>query len=406
MNARDRLYLSVEGVSDRLRNPQPREDGRGGTVEVPLAVVTHGVIAENTAGGGPGTYDVDTGYIDELVQNFARKPGPATIYWSHDPKPRRSKSGEMPLPAAGRILEVWREGEELWGRLDLGPRAWNAVVEERGFFAFSIEASLDLTTATGDIDGWTLTGGIFTNNPALNVNFSTAQRGDGDFPRADDSIALRGGGRKEEGNMAPTATLETLQADVTRLTAETKQKDDRAKALEAENAELKKKLDAAPAADKVVALEHRMTALEESNKSLKLENDSLKKQTLARDVAQIVDTAIRAGAPPAFFGEWQKDPIAFLETRFGGKVEALKASVDALPKQPFGRTNVQTGVPATDGGAENPKEQLRLEAEKLAEEKNLSFSAALDQIRKTKPDVWKRGTEEYHTRNYPAASGE
>jgi hypothetical protein len=167
---------------NRLRVIEKYADGSGGLVEAPLAVETRGVRSARTASRGAEdeVFDLDADYLAQLVRNFGRKPGPVPIYYSHDTTPRRSQAGEAPLPAAGRIVNVWTEGAELWGRLDLGPKAWNLVVEERGFFGFSIEAAHAPSTAIGTVEGWVLVGGIFTNTPALNVQFaaSAAERED------------------------------------------------------------------------------------------------------------------------------------------------------------------------------------------------------------------------------------
>jgi hypothetical protein len=161
---------------NRLRVIEKYNDGSGGLVEAPLAVETLGVRSARTASRGAEdeVFDLDADYLAQLVRNFGRKPGPVPIYYSHDTTPRRSQAGEAPLPAAGRIVNVWTEGAELWGRLDLGPKAWNLVVEERGFFGFSIEAAHAPSTATGTVEGWALVGGIFTNTPALNVQFAAS----------------------------------------------------------------------------------------------------------------------------------------------------------------------------------------------------------------------------------------
>lgn len=144
----------VEVGTGRLRNAVPRGDGRGGTVDAPICAETLGLV--------------DGAMLDDLAATFGESAKPAPIYWSHESEGRRSKSGEMPVPALGTIRRVWREGSELWAELDLGPKAWEAVVEDRGFHSFSIEADREG-------DRWRLRGGIFTNTPAADVRFAAEE---------------------------------------------------------------------------------------------------------------------------------------------------------------------------------------------------------------------------------------
>jgi hypothetical protein len=351
-----------------------------------------------------------------MVQNFPRRNGPVNTYWSHDTKGRRSRnSGEAPALSAASVQKIWTDGDLLWGTLDAGPKAWSAVIEEKGVKSYSIEWGQDGENTQGErLSGSYLDAGIFTNDSALDMQWQASA------PDPDTKLRLSRplswASPVEEEDM-PAKTIE-------QLTTENEQLD--AKVKKFETAEAKRKTDDEATAAKITALEakvaakaepkadpEKITALERSNEELKGKNavlesgfEKLKSEQLGRDVIHICQKAIDEGVPPSKFPDFEKDPMALLAKR-GGTLEALKdiaASYDRVPfgTRKFGKTD--TGTASGD-----PEQALHLAATKLASEKNVAYTAALDLVRDQQPSVYQAAVaarEEKRTRSLEAHRGE
>ncbi len=375
--------LLLEAAS--IRVVEERKDGKGGIVQFPIAVATAKVIGEHTAAAAGGVYDLDRSFFEELIQNFPKRPGPVPIYFSHDWKLRNSRDGSMPLLASGNIRKVWLEGSALWGEADLGPQAWQAVVVERGFYGFSMENTFNEPIATGHVPGWALSAGIFTNSPALDVQFAASV---GDQTTIRVTIPRRGG--------SGMRTVEELTAENAGLAKkilvfEAGQASEKTRADAAERAlEAAKQASPAGAPERFQALEASNKELTERNKALEARVTEVDKKQLASEVLRVHAQAVADGVRPAFFAGVKEDPIKFLAAN-GGTIEALEGIVARLERVPFGRRNVQSGAEGDSGSlAEGPEEEVRLEATRIAAEKSINFGQALDVVRATKPEMWQR----------------
>jgi len=366
------ILLAVAEFGDRLRIVQEREDGRGGIVDAPMAIECE-VDLSLTEGGGKGIAVIDREYLQAVADSVGRLPN-VPIYWSHDEALRRSKKGEMPTHAIGRVLKAWVDGNELMGRLDLGPQAWKSVVQERGFFGGSVEVDYDVLHPTAKSDGPTLTGFIFSNYGALPVRFQSGARDRG-LPTEEPSMP------------DDTKKLETLQADKAALetkVTELEAKAAKVTALETENADLKTKLATSNATQaekdgKIAALEVRVGAVETANKSLESEHRKA-------EVVSICEKAALEGVLPAQLvlsdgKPYTDDPMKFLAEN-GGSIETLRAKSKHWPRQSFGRRLGPADVPPSTGGG-SAQEKLAEAAKKLSAEKKITFLEALDHLKET-----------------------
>lgn len=385
-----------------IRNIKPHTEGRGGTFDAVLAVATRGIVEANTYGGGSGTLDLTIEDFRSMVQNFPRRNGPVNTYWSHDTKGRRSrKSDEMPALKAATVQNVWVEGDQLWGTLDVGPKAWSAVIEERGVNSYSIEWGHNGENTQGEkYDGSYLDAGIFTNDSALDMQWQASAPDPDSNLRFSPPVAF---GVATEEEIAMAKTLEQLQAENDTLVAkvktfetnETKNADaikaleTRAKIAEDKATALEKKTADAPANERITALETANKDLAGKNSALSSAVEQMKNEAIVRDIKAIRDERVAAGVPPSKFEGLDKDPIAFLAKR-GGTVEEFRALAATYDARPLGRRDV--GNPA-EGGATEPEALLHKETMKLASEKGIAYLAALDLMKDQKPEIYMAAVE-------------
>lgn len=342
MKKTTRGKIEAGTLHTRIRIIAEHDGGRGGVIEMPIASESIGTILENTATQSEGTLDVDSGVFSEMVGNFERKPGPVPVYFGHEDRGRPETIRYADTPAAAQILGIWMESNQLWGRIDLGPRAWDLLVEQRGFYSFSIEALQDPPFAQGVIPGWVLTGGVFTNSPAFDVSIAASRHSPPPWGTEDEMT-------REEVNK--------LQAENTTLKSQT-------------------------------------VKLIEENKALKEDNKRLHAEGTAAEVRRICSEAIQAGKVPAFFEGYDTDPMKFLGGRFGGNLDSLKASVSAMPALTIEGGN---GPDVSSGGSgrnvepegDTDREKFDNVIDKIrAEDPKLSYSDALDRAKVANPRLW------------------
>lgn len=392
------FVIRAAGEPERVRVIE-RLDNGGGIIEIPLAVETPGVILQNTASAAQGTLDVTGAMFAEMVSNFDKNPGPVPVYFGHENRQRRPETArKADTPAAGNITRIWVEGDQLWGRMTVGPKAFRLVVEESGFFGFSIEADFNPDKATGMIEGWVLEGGVFTNDPAFNVNFIAAER-NGSVRALCLTLPLDAA-EGETMTKEEQAEMERLKAANAKLEAAAKDapKSEDLDRLRAENEKLK-----ATAEDKSKAADKSATELKAANDRI----TALEDRDTEREVRSIVRAAIQDGKPPAFFESedtpWEDKPVEFLKARFGGSLDSLRASVAALKAVPLGQRDVETGTAVEGGGAGEDKVDAAIR--KLqAEDPKLDYNTALDHVRRTQPDLWRVHAENYR-KAAPASPG-
>jgi regulator of replication initiation timing len=362
----------------RLRVVEDRSAvGRGGTVEMPLAIETRGIRSQHTAGGGEGTFDMDASVFSEVIRNFNAVPGPVPVYFGHIADDERRTT-----PAAGYVRAVWLEPPHLWGRVDLGPSAWEAVVEKQGFRSFSVEIERDPKLPAADLSGWTLTGGAITNTPALDVEYIAAstdgERGETiclhleadrmEFDMDDQIKTLRAELKDKE------SEIDALEAKLNTLTAEVAEAQRKTEEAESEKAKLEKSNE---------TLSERVANMGEQVAALRKQQET---DELTRKVEQAIDACKDASWFEGF--DEAEDKLAWADENYGG-TKALFKLIEKLPtvkaeKVSAGAAETETGDPA-----EVEKEWIT-EVGKFAAAENLSFEVAEKRVRDLKPELYEQ----------------
>jgi hypothetical protein len=356
---------------------------RGGTVEIPVCRASV-VDLGRTAGGGNGKLDLTIDHLKEMVSNFDGKPGPVPVYFDHaNSNPRGPET-----PAAGFVTAIWVEGDVLWNRIELGPKAFDLIVRQRGFAAASIEATKDKVTPTASLIGWVETGLAITNFPALDVNYLAAS----ESANASSVVLYSHNFTREESAMSVEFTAadklkfeEKIVALETEL-ATAKKASEEIVQLKAQVAELSKR----PAPDKLLAMEAELASMRE---------EGTKERVIA-----IVRASVAQGKPASFFEGAEKDPLTYLKTRFSGSLEMLRASADALP------VVVKTTAASTQSGGtqlgdgSSPKDVLFAEVRKTQATLKLTFDDALASVRDTNPTIYASGMADYLNTPLPGSA--
>lgn len=330
-----------------------RRDDGSGLVELPILPVSE-IDMSRTAGGGKGKVTIRVEELDQIVSNFRDYGAPVPVgFLGHE----EDRSGPQPV----FIEAVKRRGEMLWATMDLNAWAFDLVVTERAFRAFSVEIQRDLKTATAEFEGWVLTGGTFTNRPATQVNFRVAAEGETESQAvAVARQALKGeesgmSDKDEAHGATDNVTLTFHNQKVAELKAELEankasraQNEQWLQAAKEESAKLKADLVAlsetaesltverdserAKAArlevqhrDAITAKKHLETALNEQTEKLH-ESESAH---LAVQVREVVTQAIDAGVPPAIFDGYEADPAQWMQTKYAS-FEAFQNTVEAI----------------------------------------------------------------------------
>jgi phage shock protein A len=352
--------------------------GRGGIVEMPLAVETRGVRVGKTSGGGRGVLDLDASAFSEVVRNFDAKPGPIPVYFGHIPPGERHTT-----PAAGFVQSVWYEAPYLWGRVALGQQAWEAVVEQQGFRSFSVEIERDKATPTGDIKGWMLTGGAITNTPALDVEYVAAS----DDAERGETVRLHMEADRMEFDMSDQ--IKELQAELKDKESEIDALETKVNSLTAELGEYKRK--AEDAESEKDRLESSNDKLSERLAAMGEQITALRHQQETAELTRRVEQAIEDCKDASFFEGFAEaeDKIAWAEAEFGG-TKPLYKFIDKLPKvEP---QTVSAGAAETDDN-EDPAEIERAwvtAVSKHATAESVSFEVAEQRVRDLEPELYQK----------------
>lgn len=327
-----------------------RRDNGSGVVEIPLLPATEIDLA-HTAGGGKGKTKITEDDLNQMVANFALFPGPVPIGVS--PHVEFSDRGGF---SPGFINALSVRAGVLFGELDL-IAGLLAEIESGGWRGFSVEIAKNLKTATVALDGWALTGGIFTNRPATDVNFRIAASVESESDeKASFSICLTAG-EHQENDMSEEkiASLEaedqiaTLKAEVatekeinkglrrskeaasgdnavatTRLT-------EQAKDLALANSDLaqtRAKLSAKEAECDQIGKDFAKEEQRRKEAEIKLEAET--NRSLADQVKEIAREAIDRGVSAVQFEGLDEDPVAWFNANYVS-VDAMKRAFLALP---------------------------------------------------------------------------
>jgi hypothetical protein len=357
---------------------------KGGIVDMPVCRAAT-VDLKRTAGGGAGALEITVSMLEEMAANFALKPGPVPVYFGHENvAPRKPDT-----PAAGFVQSIWVDGDVLWNRIKFGPKAFDLIARQGGFAGASIEAEKDKTTPIADLSGWVETGLCVTNTPALDVQYLAAsERDNGGLTIRSQVLAFgeRKTPNKEKDMAVDVVVLEAKIADLEGKLALAAKKDAKILELEAQIRELEKR----PTPEAIVALQAEITSIRQ---------DQVKDQ-----VVGIVNAAVAAGKPAAFFEGAAADPINYLKTRFSGSVAMLRASADALPVVvKTTPTSTQSGGNSLGDGS-TPQEKLFAEIRKVSVAQKISFDAATNVVRDANPEMYRSGMNDYFATPLPGSN--
>ena len=335
--------MQLELKTRKLEVMERRKDGSG-NVRMPIGCVAT-VDASRTAGGGNATFDLGAEAWQQVVANFPKRKRPVPVYFGHVADALRDT-----IPAAGFVESVSFDGSDLWAVIDMGPAAFDAVVNQRGYRSASVEMRRDAKTATEELTGWALFGLAITNDPALPVEYTVAAS----QAVLSDSASVRltvgfDAPQKETGTMSDQLSMTALQADKIRLEAEVAQRD---KAIEAmqksgeaaaadktalsnEINELRVKFaaisaEAGSATTRVKDLEKSLDATKAENVRLTAELKKVSDSQIGDQVTRIVRAAVSRGVDPAFFDGSEKDPVAWMTAKFAS-LDAFRSVAEAIP---------------------------------------------------------------------------
>jgi len=322
-----------------------RTENGGGVIEIPIMATATGEM------------DLTVALMRELVLNFDAFPVVPVSVSPHRDFDERAGFSEA------FVESIELRDDLLYGRVALSPRLFSEVVEQGGWRGFSVEISKNLKTQTKDIPGWTLTGGVFTNRPAVDAHFRIAAeaRAGSEFTgtytapitrppeasgesMADEKATAQADGAKtvslefhndkitaerdkvtalESSNRDLSAQAETLRDENKRLRLSSEQAG--ANEQEAKNAaaEAKAKANRLEATTKGLrdanaVLERELTESAEQIKAAQSENLSIK-------VREIVLAAIAKKVPPAMFDGYEDNPADWMRANY--------ASLEAFEKQ-------------------------------------------------------------------------
>lgn len=368
-------------MSDQLAAPVPAkilEHGPYGScvVEVPISVETPVLNFSKTAGGGKPNGSLTRDDLLEMVENFPASPGPVAVnFGGHGHDDSR--------PADAFIESVKMRGKELWARIKVTAVNRAAELAQDMWRGFSITFGRDLVLPDRAVKGCMLrSGGTFTNNPATATHFRISEVTGNDADNLS-LISLSLGSlspspHPQEGQMADeqkegtkaladlTSTLTAKDARIQELNAtiDAQAKDAadlRTKITDLTVAKNRSETDASGARiqltqrdSEITDLKEKLERRDEELSEAKGKITSLTQETKATRVLNLVRAGLRdRDIPPAVFEGFAKDPVAFLNTQFGGSVESLTATIEKFPKLKPGAAHRSGHVPAEDGEGVN-----------------------------------------------------
>ena len=319
-----------------------RRDNGSGVVEIPLLPAVE-IRNERTAGGGKGKTKISLEDLEQIVANFALFPGPVPIGVS--PHAEYGDRGGF-SPGFVNALSV-RDGV-LFGELDLVPALFSEI-ESGGWRGFSVELARNLKTATIELAGWALTGGILTNRPATDINFRIAASDAGTSEQqASFSICLTAGDLKEIDTMseekiaaleAEVATKDetikalrlhqdTAKGDTAGLETRLEEKNKDLATANLSLSETKAKLGASE--NELARVNKALVKSEESRKGAEIKLEAEENRSLRDNVTKLAHKAIDRGVSAKHFEGMDEDPAAWFTKRYVS-LEAFEQTIDALP---------------------------------------------------------------------------
>ena len=347
-----------------------RRPNGSGVVEIPLLPVTE-IDGKLTAGGG-GKIQITREVLKEIVANFASFPGPVPIGVSpHD------GDGDRGGFSKGFVNAVMVRGDMLYGQLDLIPALF-AEVDAGGWRGFSVELARNLKTATVELAGWALTGGIFTNRPATDVNFRIAASSAATSEQAMSfSIRLTAGEEETDMSEERIAVLEAELASEKELVKALRAKDDTTKVdtagLETRLQEKNKDLATAnmklsevqakfsAAENELARINRELAKQEAARREAEVKLEAEEQRALAEAVTKLAQDAIDRGVSAKLFEGLEADPAAWFNARYAS-IGSFKEFVDALPT--IKESAVQSGN-KPDGNAVKISEENAARLERM-----------------------------------------
>lgn len=374
-----------------------RDDG-GGVIEIPMLSV--GKIDLNlTARPSDSAVDVTTELLRQLEDNFPAWGRPVPIGVSPHEE-FGARAGRSP----GFVDSVKVRGETIYGQIDLIAPLFQEV--KRGLWrGWSVEMVDSPKTATEKIDGWVLTGGIFTNRPATPVHFKVAAEGETDQPTVIVYSALElVEPTHEEDTMTDKERIAELEAKVAEKDATIKTKDATITGLEStrdtltqDKAGLDQRLiettsnlnkanaERVEASDKLVVAEATITTRDETINSQKsdLERTTVSLQSeQARnkksDILVAIKKGIDRGIAPAYFEGHEKDPVKWYDAKFGSmSLEQFDGLLKSMPVVD------PSTVPSSGGDDADADETVQVSAEVAKGLRKQGLDASLANVQDT-----------------------
>jgi hypothetical protein len=321
-----------------------RRDNGSGIIEVPILPMAE-IDLSKTAGESKGKVAITEAELEEIVANFARFPGPVPI----GVQPHQD-FGERAGFSPGFINACRVKRKKLYAEVDVTAPLFEEILSG-GWRGFSVEIARNLKTATVDLDGWVLTGGVFTNRPATDVNFRIAASEQNTAEdKATYSIRLDKGDKEKEMSQEQIASLEAevstqkelvanlrAQADTSAKTAadeiatlETKLTEANKDAATANTAAAEIKVKLAAAADEVRHLTKKLDNEQQTRREAEIKLEAEENRSLREAVVKLAEAAIERGVSAKHFEGLEEDPAAWFNKRYVS-LEAMKQFIDALP---------------------------------------------------------------------------
>jgi len=318
-----------------------RSESGAGTIEIPIMATASGSAVELTVE-----------MMEQLVANFELFP---VVPVSVSPHREFAERGGF---SEAFVESIELRGDLLFGRLSLGAELFAEVVEQGGWRGFSVEIAKNLKTQAKSIEGWVLTGGVFTNRPAVDAHFRIAAEA---RPGSDASgvyeASFKSLEKGKESSMSdkPTAPApgaehqlaalregaKALEAEKIALQTRVTHLSDEVRVLKSENEQHQTDLQAAKdvaatGGAKITRLETEARGMKDANATLRKGVEDLTEklsvsnnENLSAKVLAIRDRAVAAGVPPAIFDGVDKDPAGWMLASYTN-VEAFETTITAL----------------------------------------------------------------------------
>lgn len=346
----------VQLACGMLRVVERHADGSG-VVDMPVAVPAM-LDLSKTKSSMKGTFNLDSKVFDQIVANFALRPGPKPVYFDHIPAAARRTT-----PASGFVEHAWVEDGVLWNRVELNAQAFDAVVVQRGFRAASVEIDPDKQTATGTVRGWSQGGLAITNTPATNVEFRIAASADETVGGETIVVSTPFAATKKE-DKGMDVSLSTLQAENAILKAGKEESEAKAVRLtqdlettrgviqtltterdEARVEVAKLKVQLSEKSAQVVGLTSQVTVLTSERDTATKKAGELDKEKVSRDVRLAIKQAMEEGVDAALFSGSDGNEEGWLNERFKS-FDAFESFLKGVPRR-AGAINVSSKGPGS-----------------------------------------------------------